>query len=444
MGDEEQSEYDWEQEDQPLTDEEGCYEDDQWTDSCSNTDYDDDPEGGELEPEPPDHYQDNTSSIDWSREEADQGVNHEGELCQEETESQIILDEHNHYEEETQGVQTEDCFNEEAEAEQEVVYPEDGFDDNSEHEESYVEERPWCEVPYFDHEEENYDDTDSQVSSYSSEVNIEDGAESDHNFAEEEIGLCHHQGPESYLTWERDMEQWFQLHQVKEEEKTIIAEDTLTEYAFWWYDIDCYHRLEFDIPEASCTEMKEHLHKEFVAGAESTWTKEYYYRRLDISPKPRRLILAPMPTPKTKPKKICGLKQREVTCNTSRSKSNDKKIVPSKKKPKVQHVQTEAVPKKGTQQKHNKYPKQKVEQCKSSDLSKLASIICYRCHQKGHYAVACPSRSVETLPLATPEINAFKNNLAQLIPEMSISSVIHLSLPRYVDAGNKETLRSNA
>ncbi|KAF8090151.1 hypothetical protein N665_0484s0001 [Sinapis alba] len=144
-----------------------------------------------------------------------------------------------------------------------------------------------------------------------------------------------------------------------------------------------------------------------------------------------------MPTPKTKPKKICGLKPMEVTCNTSRSKSNDKKIVPSKKKPKVQHVQTEAVPKKGTQEKHNQYPKQKVEQCKSSELSKLASIICYRCHQKGHYAVACPSRSVETLHLEPPEINAFKHNLAQPIPEMSISSVIHLSLPRDVDAGNK-------
>ncbi|KAF8102831.1 hypothetical protein N665_0193s0014, partial [Sinapis alba] len=85
---------------------------------------------------------------------------------------------------------------------------------------------------------------------------------------------------------------------------------------------------------------------------------------------------------------------------------------------------------------HKQCSKQKAKQRKSSELSKIASIICYRCHQKGHYAAACPSRSIETLHLATQEINAFKDNLAQLVPEMSISNVIHLSLPRNVDAGN--------
>lgn len=64
MGDEEQSECDWEQEEQMLFDKESGYEQDQWTDDYSNTDYDDDPDGGEFKPGPPDHYQDNTSSID--------------------------------------------------------------------------------------------------------------------------------------------------------------------------------------------------------------------------------------------------------------------------------------------------------------------------------------------------------------------------------------------
>ncbi|XP_056856312.1 uncharacterized protein LOC130505737 [Raphanus sativus] len=160
MGDEEQSDCDWEQEEQLLSDEESGYEEDQWTDDCSNTDYDDDPDGGELEPEPPDHCQDNTSSTDWSREEADQRDNHEGELYHEETGSEISLEEHNQHEEEIHEVETEDCFNEEAEPEK--VYQEDGFDYNSEHEESYVEERPWCEVPYSDHEEEDEEESRSK------------------------------------------------------------------------------------------------------------------------------------------------------------------------------------------------------------------------------------------------------------------------------------------
>ncbi|XP_056854557.1 uncharacterized protein LOC130504009, partial [Raphanus sativus] len=472
MGDEEQS--DWEQEEQFLSDEESGYEEDQWTDDCSSTDYDDDPDGGELEPEPPDPYQDNTSYIDWSREEADQRANHEGEMYQEETESQISLDEHN--------------YHEEAENEQEVVYPEDGVDDNSDHEESYVEERPWCEIPY---SEENHDETDSQVSLPYSEANREDGATSERDFAEEEENEAvrsdeeyepryiqyagHHEGIEAYWKWEKDLDQWFELHQIEEEERPLIAEDTLTEYAYWWYDRD-----------ASWTEMKELLREEFVTTAESH--KEYHFRHPDVFPKPRRLILAPMSTPEIMPKKNCGSKSWEITCNTSSSKENDDKVVQSKKKPKEKHVQPKAVPKKGTQAKQNlkmsslhmikpqanlqwfkgalqlpkkktearspaptkseqqaekQYTKQKLEQCKFSDPLKITSIICYRCHQEGHYAVACPSRSsVEILHLETPE-NAFKDNLVQLVPEMSISSVIHLSLPRDVDIGNEENFEKN-
>lgn len=192
-----------------------------------------------------------------------------------------------------------------------------------------------------------------------------------------------------------------------------------------------------------------------------------------------------MPTPKAKPRRNYDPKTKRITCNTSHSKSDDRKVVPSKKKPKEQHVQPKAVPKKGNQEKqnskmsslhmikpqatfqwfkgalqlpkkktegrstaptkseqqtekHKQYPKQKVEQYKSSELSQIANIICYRSHQKGHYAVACPSRSVESLHLTTPEIIAFKENLLQLVPEISISAVIHLSLPRDVDAGNEE------
>lgn len=123
-----------------------------------------------------------------------------------------------------------------------------------------------------------------------------------------------------------------------------------------------------------------------------------------------------MPTPKAKPRRNYDPKTKRITCNTSHSKSDDRKVVPSKKKPKEQHVQPKAVPKKGNQEKqnskmsslhmikpqatfqwfkgalqlpkkktegrstaptkseqqtekHKQYPKQKVEQYKSSELS---------------------------------------------------------------------------
>ncbi|XP_056852440.1 uncharacterized protein LOC130501621 [Raphanus sativus] len=385
MGDEEQSDCDWEQEEQLLSDEESGYEEDQWTDDCSNTDYDDDPDGGELEPEPPDHYQDNTSSVDWSREEADQRNNHEGELYPEEIGSEISLEEHSQHEEEIHGVETEDCFNEEAEAEE--VYQEDGFDYNSEHEEPYVEERPWCEIPYSDHEEEDeeesrskeipwcelpYSDqeddhqgeTDAQVSSDYSEVSYGDEPESHPDSAEENEVLSeagrddddeykpryitysgyNQGGPEDYFRWEKDMEDWFQAHNIPEKKKTMYAEATLIKNAYVHWEQDSCVRFELELPEYSWEEMKEFLHKDFVEDAEFIQEAEE-----ENYAEPERLIMAVRSTPKAKPKKTCDPKPRNILCDPSTSKSKAKEAV--KLKPK----EPKAVKKKINQQEKGSY-----------------------------------------------------------------------------------------
>ncbi|XP_056857076.1 uncharacterized protein LOC130506448 [Raphanus sativus] len=270
--------------------------------------------GSEKEPEPPDLYQHEINSIDWSREEADQRDNHEGELYQEETGSEISLEGHNQHEEEIHGVETEDCLNEEAEAEE--VYQEDGFDYDSEHEESYIEERPWCETPYSDQEDDHQGETDAQVSLDYSEVRYGDEPESHQDYSKENEVLSeagrddddeyepryitfsgYNQGAEDYFRWEKDMEDWFQANNIPEKEKTMYAEETLTKNAYRHWAQDTSLRLEFGLPEYSWEEMKRFIHKELVEDAEINQESED-----ENYAEPDRLIMAVRSTSRVKPK----------------------------------------------------------------------------------------------------------------------------------------------
>ncbi|KAF2617663.1 hypothetical protein F2Q68_00039310 [Brassica cretica] len=103
----------------------------------------------------------------------------------------------------------------------------------------------------------------------------------------------HEQGPESYLRWEQDMEDWFQHHNIQEEEKPIIAEDTLTNNAFWHWDHEAYYWLDDHPIEASWADMKEILCEEYVVEAEING-KDYF--ESTVNPKPRRMILATRPS----------------------------------------------------------------------------------------------------------------------------------------------------
>lgn len=73
----------------------------------------------------------------------------------------------------------------------------------------------------------------------------------------------HNQGPEAYIRWERDLEYWFLANQIPEEEKTFIAEETLTKDTFRHWERDAYTCNEYDEPDSSWEEMKHLLHKEF-------------------------------------------------------------------------------------------------------------------------------------------------------------------------------------
>ncbi|VVB02478.1 unnamed protein product [Arabis nemorensis] len=153
-------------------------------------------------------------------------------------------------------------------------------------------------------EQTSYDYT-NQADSWEHSTDSEGESESHH--------ICfsgHSQGPEAYLRWERDMDNWFQSNQVPEEEKTSYAEDTLTEDAFRHWEQDAYARLEYVVPESSWKEMKQLLQKEFM---EDAATNQQYYSKIYTNPERRRWILATTSSPKAKPKKAYCPKQKKVS-----------------------------------------------------------------------------------------------------------------------------------
>ncbi|KAL0796303.1 hypothetical protein Bca101_067680 [Brassica carinata] len=141
----------WE-EDQSMLDEENNYGDDQWSDDCSNTDFEEDPYEGDPEPVPPDPDHGDNHSTEWSRREADLEEGYESEGSWEDqtipdnvqvdrswcddTNSQLSLGETDENEGDTKDQEAE---------------PEDAFGDNSGREESnqspdsdqHIEERTW-------------------------------------------------------------------------------------------------------------------------------------------------------------------------------------------------------------------------------------------------------------------------------------------------------------
>ncbi|KAL0716225.1 hypothetical protein Bca4012_065547 [Brassica carinata] len=355
--------------------------------------------GSEKEPEPPDIYQHEIGSIDWSREEADQEANHESKSWQVEAESQISRAEQRHYqnhEEENHGVGTEYCLHKEADDEFEeepepwqhqmneennshVSFGETGqyeeetwnqedepgntFGDDPGREELNMEEKPWCEVPYSDQEEEHQDETDSQFSLNYPEESYQDEPEGQQDSAEENEILSeagrdddddeyepryitfsgYNQGRDDYFRWEKDMEDWFQAKNIPEKKKTMYAEETLTKNSYRHWEHDSYVRLEFGLPEYSWEEMKKFLHKELDEDAEiNQESEEENYTETD------RLIMAVRSSPKAKPKKTSDPMLRDIMCNPSTSRSKAKEIV--KLKPKVKTKEPKAVKKKINQQ----------------------------------------------------------------------------------------------
>ncbi|XP_023641067.1 uncharacterized protein LOC111831376 [Capsella rubella] len=82
-------------------------------------------------------------------------------------------------------------------------------------------------------------------------------------------------------------------------------------------------------------------------------------------------------------------------------------------------------------------PQDKQEQGKSSNYLNSNAPTCYRCHKRGHFAAICPERQVEDITSIELKLNASNSNdcLVKSSLEFSNSRLMHLSLPKVIDAG---------
>ncbi|KAG7536947.1 hypothetical protein ISN44_As13g008740 [Arabidopsis suecica] len=282
----------------------------------------------EIEPEPPDHSQDDESHKSWcgaeTNQEESEGEGCEGDSWRGETESQFSLE--------------EDLPN----GETQISHGDEGFNHHREPDqfiESYTQERPWCEIPYSDQEEDRQEETDSQISlredeshgvetwSHEGESNYGDESdrgeeETDHTkdqptlWGDEEdyepqylTFSGYSQGTEDYLRWEEDMEACFQSCQVPEEEQLSYALDTLTGPAYEWWEQEENARVKYNEPAHTWGSFKLEIYEEFVKEAAAQHQQDmpsYSYT------KPRRWILATTPRVKATPRKTCSPKPNKT------------------------------------------------------------------------------------------------------------------------------------
>uniref|UniRef100_A0A1J3E2G6 Uncharacterized protein n=1 Tax=Noccaea caerulescens TaxID=107243 RepID=A0A1J3E2G6_NOCCA len=228
------------------------------------------------------------------------------------------------------------------------------------------------------------------------------------------------------------MEDWLQANNIPEEEKTSYAEDTLTEDAFRCWEQDAYVRLEYDEPDSSWEEMKQILNKEFV---EDAVTNLQYYSRIYANPEPRRWILATRSSPKSKQKRAHRDEPKKVLPSALMEKTEANKPVRTKE---VQPVPDHQTVKKKQSSKQLFKPQDKPKQCKSSKISKEVITTCYRCHKRGHYAVVFPTRPVDNSNAQEVKLDSSSDCLVQSNSEISISSMMHLSLPKNFDPGIRQ------
>ncbi|XP_056852000.1 uncharacterized protein LOC130501138 [Raphanus sativus] len=234
-------------------------------DNYSMSEYGDDPDEAYPEPEPPDYSYEDTS--------------HQGEY-EGETEPNISFNEEDEFpgdntERDDQEIEQEDSWEEESGTEI-------SLEEACEHEEeSYAEERPWCD--YSDREDEpdsfitnseNEEDAISEagrnvkesklVLDEEEEVESEAGRNVDEFEAHSTYFSGFGQRDETYLKWEDEMETLFQRHQFQEEKKLPYATKTLTGPALAWWEKEQFAQWYYKEPDLTWESFKSVFLEDFV------------------------------------------------------------------------------------------------------------------------------------------------------------------------------------
>ncbi|XP_024008583.1 uncharacterized protein LOC112084085 [Eutrema salsugineum] len=194
----------------------------------------------------------------------------------------------------------------------------------------------------------------------------------------------------------------------------------------WWRQeeaLNYYHN-----PVRSWGDLKQRMHREFV---QKFYNRNYTPKKLLFQATTKGWISKPPLVPKHK-HAYCP-EPKKVFQNTLEKKSNaEKPVVTTEVKPNLNPPLTAH---KGST-KSTLEPQDKAKQCKSSKTLMIDTKICYRCHQRGHFAKTCPSRELEISSSVEPEKEeARKIEKDELHFKISNSDMICLSLPKVFDAG---------
>ena len=168
--------------------------------------------------------------------------------------------------------------------------------------------------------------------------------------------------------------------------------------------------------------MKEILREEYVVEAEING-KDYF--ESTTNPKPRHMILATRLSWKVKLKKA----------HDPEPNQESRLIIKGKTEPtssyRVKDVQVDPILQVQAQEQSTK-PSHKVHEkkkpSKSSKSSKPVESICYRCHEKCHFDVTCPTRLV-TSHSQEVKSDSTSEVISHLVCKFSTSGIMHLSCP---------------
>ncbi|KAL0722030.1 hypothetical protein Bca4012_036629 [Brassica carinata] len=148
-------------------------------------------------------------------------------------------------------------------------------------EESYAEERPWCDYSDREAEQDSFGTNSENEEEDISEAgrNVKDSqlvlaeeeeveSEAGRNVTEPEAHSTYFSGygqrEETYPKWEDEMETLFQSHHVPEEEKVSYATKTLVGSALAWWQREQHAQWYYDDPDHTWESFKLEILEEFV------------------------------------------------------------------------------------------------------------------------------------------------------------------------------------
>ncbi|KAG7572457.1 Integrase catalytic core [Arabidopsis suecica] len=194
------------------------------------------------------------------------------------------------------------------------------------------------------------------------------------------------QGPEAYLLWEKNMEQWLRFQNIPKEKKLHYALKRLVGEAHsWWLQEEAQaYNLK---PITTWGNLKQRMYREFV---QKSYNKSYIPKRLMFETTTNSWMSKAIP--KTPPKEASSPKPKITSTTILKEETESKTAAQAKEerpKSNLHNVATKprAIP--------LLEPHGELRQCKSSKLSKSKEVTCYRCHERGHFAANCPTRQVE-------------------------------------------------